>query len=130
MDVPTTTVWRRRLAWTLAITCVLAGAARGQTPTPGKSLRVVRDVDFKKLPEGLPKWETGLINNTWTGDLSTISIVPTDAEFGKALASERLDLGPPAGAVHDPPPPRLRVLARGRLGHGAVEAIQLHRNHG
>jgi hypothetical protein len=73
------------LAWTLAITCVLAGAALGQTPTPGKSLRVVRGLDFKKLPEGLPKWETGLINNTWTGDLSTISIVPTDAEFGKAL---------------------------------------------
>ena len=46
---------------------------------------MVRDVDFAKLPDGPPKWETGLINNTWTGDLSTISIVPTDAEFGKAL---------------------------------------------
>jgi hypothetical protein len=30
----------------------------------GRSLRVARDVDFAKLPEGPPKWETGLINNT------------------------------------------------------------------
>jgi hypothetical protein len=51
----------------------------------GKTLRVVRDVDFENLPDGPPKWETGLINNTWTGDKSTISVVPTGTEFGKAL---------------------------------------------
>ena len=55
---------------------------------------------------------------------------PVQDRGGHDDASERLDLGPPAGAVRDPPRPRHRVLARGRLGHGAVEAIQFHRDHG
>ena len=71
-------------AWAVAIACVLAGTAMGQTPA-GKTLRVVRDQDFETLPDGPPKWDTGLINNTWTGDNSKISVVPTDTEYGKAL---------------------------------------------
>ncbi len=131
MNVLTTASWRLPQAWAVAITCILAGAALGQTPPDGRSLRVVRDVDFKKLPEGPPKWETGLINNTWTGDLSTISIVPTDAEVGKALEVDvsnfaQISLGGPfeveagrtmrlSGLISARPPVQYTlVLARGQ----------------
>ena len=131
MNVLTTASWRRPQAWAAAITCILAGAALGQTPPEGRSLRVVRDVDFAKLPDGPPKWETGLINNTWTGDLSTISIVPTDAEVGKALEVDvsnfaQISLGGPfeveagrtmrlSGLISARPPVQYTlVLARGQ----------------
>jgi|GEM_PF-4931738 len=84
MNVLTTASWRLPQAWAVPITRILAGAALGQAPPEGRSLRVVRDVEFAKLPDGPPKWEAGLINNTWTGELSTISIVPT-GELAKSL---------------------------------------------
>ena len=131
MNVLTTASWRLPQAWAVAITGILAGAALGQTPPEGRSLRVVRDVDFAKLPDGPPKWETGLINNTWTGDLSTISIVPTDAEVGKALEVDvsnfaQISLGGPfeveagrtmrlSGLISARPPVQYTlVLARGQ----------------
>ena len=52
---------------------------------PKKELKVIFDQDMEKVPLGAPKWETGLINNTWTGDACEIKVVDTSTEFGKAL---------------------------------------------
>jgi hypothetical protein len=56
-----------------------------QEQVPNKKLAVIVDQDMEKLSLGVPKWETGLINNTWTGNPCEIKIVDTATEFGKAL---------------------------------------------
>ena len=131
MNILTTVWWRQRVAGAVAITCVLAGTTRGQTPREANPLKVLRDVDFAKLPDGPPKWETGLINNTWTGDLSTISVVPAGTEFGKALEVDvsnfaQISLGGPykveagttlrlSGAISARPPVQYTIdLSRGQ----------------